>query len=163
MLLKIILLFTVIPAIEILLFVTVGRSIGLWATLGVVLVTGIVGAALAKKQGLRAWDRIGAALREGRLPGVELVDGLLIVIAGAVLLTPGFFTDAVGFLLLIPPTRAVARKELIRYFKRRVGTGQWQVYTSFSQPPPSTGPPDDDVIDVTAQVDPDPDELPPGR
>ena len=87
------------------------------------LLTGFVGAALARWQGLATLRKVQTDMAGGRVPGEALVDGLLILVAGAVLLTPGLLTDAAGFLLLIPPTRALVRRALVDTFKSRVQMG----------------------------------------
>ena len=105
MLLKLFLAFTIIPIIEIYLLIEIGSMFGALTAVTLVILTGFLGAFLARMQGLQILFRIQESLREGRMPSGELLDALLIVIAGLVLLTPGFLTDSVGFLLLIPATR----------------------------------------------------------
>lgn len=114
MLLRLLLLFTIVPLAELALLLWIGGRIGLLATVTLILVTGALGAALARRQGLATWRRFQEALAAGRLPGRELLEGLLILVAGALLLTPGVLTDAAGFLLLVPPARRwiVGRAEL---------------------------------------------------
>jgi len=102
---KLLLIFIGVPLIEMLILIKLGEVMGFWPTIGLVVVTGILGAALAKVQGLRAWINIQRELSQGKLPANELVDGLFILVAGIVLLTPGLLTDIFGFLLLIPATR----------------------------------------------------------
>ncbi len=120
MFIRLLLLFTVVPVVELGLLVQLGRYVGLAATIGIVLLTGIIGASLARWQGLATLRRVQADMAEGRAPTGSLVDGLLILVAGAVLLTPGLITDAVGFLLLIPPTRAAVRRTLVESFRKRM-------------------------------------------
>lgn len=98
--------FIVVPLIEVALFVRVGGTIGLWPTLGVILATAVAGAALVRAQGVAVVARLRAALDEFGDPVEPAAHGALILLAGALLLTPGFFTDAVGFALLAPPVRA---------------------------------------------------------
>ena len=105
MLLKLFLAFTIIPIIEIYLLIEIGSMFGALTAVTLVILTGFLGAFLARMQGIQTLYRIQESLREGRMPSGELLDALLIVIAGLVLLTPGFLTDSVGFLLLIPATR----------------------------------------------------------
>ena len=105
MLLRLLLLFTLVPLAELALLLWIGGRIGLLATVTLILVTGALGAALARRQGLATWRRFQEALAAGRLPGRELLEGLLILVAAALLLTPGVLTDAAGFLLLVPPAR----------------------------------------------------------
>ena len=114
MLLKLFLAFTIIPIIEIYLLIKIGSIFGALTAVILVILTGFLGAFLARMQGLQTLFRIQKSLREGSMPSGELLDALLIVIAGLVLLTPGFLTDSVGFLLLIPATR-----NSIKYWLRR--------------------------------------------
>ena len=114
MLLKLFLAFTIIPIIEIYLLIEIGSMFGVLTAVTLVILTGFLGAFLARMQGLQTLYRIQESLREGRMPSGELLDALLIVIAGLVLLTPGFLTDSAGFLLLIPATR-----NSIKYWLRR--------------------------------------------
>lgn len=121
---KLLLLFIGIPLVELALLVRLGTVIGFWPTIGLVVATGIVGAALARGQGLRVWIRIQEELRDGRMPMGRLLDGLLILIGGVVLLTPGLLTDLFGFALLIPWTRAAFKRMLRRKLERMRRTGQ---------------------------------------
>ena len=105
MLLKLFLAFTIIPVFEIYLLIQIGSVFGVFTSIALVVFTGFLGAYLARIQGLQTLFRIQKSLREGRMPSAELLDALLIGIAGLVLLTPGFLTDTVGFVLLIPSTR----------------------------------------------------------
>jgi UPF0716 protein FxsA len=105
MLLKLFLAFTIIPAVEIYLLIQIGSIFGAFTSIAMVVFTGFLGAYLARIQGLQTLFRIQESMREGRLPSGELLDALLIGVAGLVLLTPGFLTDTVGFVLLIPSTR----------------------------------------------------------
>jgi UPF0716 protein FxsA len=105
MLLKLFLAFTIIPVVEIYLLIQIGSAFGVFTSIALVVFTGFLGAYLARIQGLQTLFRIQESLKEGRMPSGELLDALLIGLAGLVLLTPGFLTDAVGFALLIPSTR----------------------------------------------------------
>ena len=98
--------FIAVPLVEIALFIEIGGAIGLWPTLAVVVLTAVVGTVLLRRQGLAELDRLRAALDGRGDPSAPLVHGAMILFAGALLLTPGFFTDAVGFALLLPPVRA---------------------------------------------------------
>ena len=122
MLLKLFLAFTIIPIIEIFLLIEIGSIFGTLTAVTLVLLTGFLGAFLARMQGLQTLYRIQESLREGRMPSGDLLDALLIVIAGLVLLTPGFLTDSVGFLLLIPLTRNSIKYWLRRQIKLRYMT-----------------------------------------
>lgn len=103
--------------------------LGFWPTVGVVILTGFVGATLARWQGLRTLARIQGELASGRMPGDELADGALILLAAALLVTPGFLTDLLGAFLLIPPTRRLFRGALRRYFTRRMVVGNVTIHT----------------------------------
>ena len=123
MFLRLLLLFTVVPLIELFLLVKLGTMIGIGATVLIVICTGILGAWLARWQGLGVLRRLTEDLNKGRLPADALIDGLLILIAGAVLLTPGLITDAFGFLLLVPQGRAVVRRLTRARFETRTVNG----------------------------------------
>ena len=112
-------LFIVIPLVELFVILQVGGWIGVLPTIGLVLLTGVLGAALASSQGRAVWARFNAALAEGRMPGREIFDGAMVIFGGALLLTPGFITDIVGILLLIPATRALFRRAMTSQVKRR--------------------------------------------
>lgn len=109
-----------VPIIEIALFIQVGGAIGLWPTLGFVVATAFVGAALLRNQGAGAMARLQRALAEGHDPALPLVHGALILVAGVLLLTPGFFTDAVGLALLVPPLRAALISTVGRHLVRNI-------------------------------------------
>ncbi|MBC8131133.1 MAG: FxsA family protein, partial [Rhizobiaceae bacterium] len=99
------LMLLVVPILEITVFILVGNAIGLWPTLGLVVGSAILGVLLLRRQGLSTLMRIQAETQAGRMPGRELVHGLMIVVAGVLLLTPGLVTDAIGYLLFIPQVR----------------------------------------------------------
>ena len=105
MLLKLFLAFTIIPVVEIYLLIQIGSAFGVFTSIALVIFTGFLGAFLARIQGMQTLFCIQESLREGRMPSAELLDALLIGVAGLVLLTPGFLTDTAGFVLLIPSTR----------------------------------------------------------
>lgn len=113
-------LFIGIPFAEIYVLLQVGHAIGVLNTLALLLLVSIVGAWLAKREGLGVLRRMQRAVNEGRVPGTELVDGFLVLLAAALMLTPGFLTDIVAIFLLLPPVRAVVRRELRRRFARRI-------------------------------------------
>jgi UPF0716 protein FxsA len=114
------LLFIVVPIAELYVIIQVGELIGIWPTLALLLADALLGSLLLRHQGRGAWRRFNAALAKRRFPGREVADGVLIVIGGTLLLTPGFLTDIAGLFLLIPPTRAIARRLLRRYTVARV-------------------------------------------
>ena len=128
MLWKLFLAFTIIPVSEIYILIAIGGQIGILPSIALVILTGIVGASLARSQGLQTLGRIRDSFQQGVVPGEELLNALLIAIAGIVLLTPGFLTDAAGLFLLIPATRTLCRGWLKRrielvYAQRNVGNG----------------------------------------
>lgn len=118
---RLLVLFIVVPLIELVLLLRVGSNIGWVPTIAVIVVTGVIGAALTRRQGMQTLSKYQEALGQGRIPHQELLDGLLILIAGAVLLTPGFLTDATGFLLLIPSVREAIRNRLSRRIMEKTG------------------------------------------
>ncbi len=105
---RLFLAFLAIPVIEILLFIEIGGLIGTWPTIAIVIVTAFLGAFLVRRQGVAVLRQIQSEMEAGRPPARQMAEGALILIAGAFLLTPGFFTDTVGFLLLVPQVRAAA-------------------------------------------------------
>jgi UPF0716 protein FxsA len=107
--------FIVVPIAELFVIIKVGESIGVLPTLALLLADALLGSLLLRHQGRGAWRRFNEALAQRRFPGKEVADGVLIVIGGTLLLAPGFLTDIVGILLLIPPTRAIARGLLRRF------------------------------------------------
>lgn len=109
-----VILFIVLPITELYVIIQVGELIGIWPTLALLLLDAIGGSLLLKHQGRGAWRRFNEALAQRRFPGREVVDGVLIVIGGTLLVTPGFITDIIGLFFLIPPTRALARALLRR-------------------------------------------------
>jgi UPF0716 protein FxsA len=113
--LLLIVLFIVVPIAELYVIIQVGQAIGVGPTLALLLADALLGSFLLKHQGRGAWRRFNEALAQRRFPGKEVADGLLIVVGGTLLLAPGFLTDIVGLLLLIPPTRAMARSVLRRF------------------------------------------------
>lgn len=139
-LLLLFLAFTVLPLTELWLLLEVKGQIGIWYTLGLVLATGIVGAALARQQGIATLRLIQEEMGQGRIPTQGLLDGVLILFAGAVLVTPGILTDALGFTLLIPPARRGLSVLLRRYVTTRISV-QGTVGGPLGSPP-------DDVIDA---------------
>ena len=143
MLLPLLLLFTLLPLAELILLIKIGQAIDWPATIGLVVVTGVVGWWLAKREGLRTLRGIQSELAAGRLPGDRMVDALLILLAGAVLITPGIITDLIGFSLLIPPIRAVVRRRLEARFRSKIVV---------TYPPHVRRDAEDDLIDVEAHA-----------
>lgn len=121
--LVLLLLFLALPIAELYVIIKVGEAIGLVPTLLLLILDGFAGAALARSQGRAAWVRFNRALAERRVPARETFDGAMIMLGGALLLAPGFITDLVGFALLIPPTRSLAKTLVAGIARRRVASG----------------------------------------
>ena len=146
---KLLLLFILVPTAELYLFIKIGSRLGLGPTLAIMIVTAVLGASLTKSQGRRAIEKFQAATTAGRMPAKEAIDGLMNLLAGAVLITPGFLTDTVGFLLLLPSFRAI----VAGYAGKRL-KGKIQVVTpgmpnqSAQEQKPESKLDDGNVIDV---------------
>lgn len=112
---KLFLIFTTIPLVEIWLLLEIGKRLGVFDTIALVLITGFAGAWLARSQSLQVFRNIRSELQRGVMPSDSLIEGLLLLIAGIVLITPGLLTDCAGIVLLIPPTR----KLVLNYIKTR--------------------------------------------
>jgi len=128
-----VLAFIVVPILEIAVFIQAGELIGLWPTLGGIVLTAVVGVALLRWQGLKTLQRAQANLAEGTVPLSPMAEGLALVVAGALLLTPGFVTDAVGFLLLVPAVRQRIGAYLIKHMTFM--TSGMSGMTGFGPPP----------------------------
>ena len=146
-------LFVAVPLIEIALFIQVGGLIGLWPTLTVVVVTAIIGTWLVRQQGAMALSNVKRSFNELDDPSEPLAHGAMILFSGAMLLTPGFFTDAVGFLLLVPGVRSV----VFDYIRKRVKVQHFETRSAHTTHGPGAGRPssprgnviDGDYTDVT--------------
>jgi UPF0716 protein FxsA len=114
------LLFLLVPVAELYLIYKVGDAIGIGWTFLLLAADSLLGSLLLKSQGRTVWRRFNDNLAQGRMPHREVIDGVLVIFGGAFLITPGFLTDVVGLVLLIPPTRAVVRRFLVRRLGRRV-------------------------------------------
>lgn len=112
--------FVVIPIVEIWTIIQVGQVIGAWWTVLLLLAGGIVGSWLVKREGARAWHAFSTALSEGRMPHRELADGVLILFGGSLMITPGFLSDIVGVLMILPLTRPVGRRLLAGVISQRL-------------------------------------------
>ena len=130
MLLKLFLAFTIIPFLEIYLLIEIGSYIGAFNTLIIVVLTGFLGALLARHQGLQAMLKVRESLAHGEMPAEHLLDALLILLAGIVLLTPGFLTDLAGFLILIPTTRLHFKRWLRKKFDNLITQNRVKVTLS---------------------------------
>src|SRR3954447_3823866 len=120
MLVLLIVLFIVVPIVELFVIIQVGGAIGVLPTIALLIADSVLGSMLMRSQGRTAWRRFNAALAEGRMPHREVLDGVLVIFGGAFLLTPGFLTDILGAILLLPPTRALVRGVVARRLLPRV-------------------------------------------
>lgn len=121
------LLFIVVPVVELALLIQLGKIVGLAATLGLIILTGALGAFLARRQGLAVVGKVRSEMAEGRIPAGPIVDGVIILLAAAVLMTPGVLTDAWGFLCLVPAFRRWLKRLLRRRFERAVERGDARI------------------------------------
>jgi len=119
--------FLLVPLVEIGLFIVLGQTIGLWPTLIGVVVTAVIGSAIIRQQGLSLISDIQRHMQAGKLPAQQIFEGLMVGIAGALLLTPGYFTDTIGFLLLVPPLRQL----LYAWLKTKVSVQTFATGTSY--------------------------------
>lgn len=120
-----VLLFLVVPFAELFVILKVGGELGVLNTVALLVVVSAVGGWLVKREGLSVLRQAQARISAGAVPGRELVDGVLVIVAGALLLTPGFLTDCVGILLLVPPVRAAVRAAAVRRLAHRVELHRW--------------------------------------
>jgi UPF0716 protein FxsA len=172
---KLFLLFTIVPLLDLYVLLLIGDRIGFWPTVGIVVLTGVVGAWLAHSEGLRVLRDWRRAILRGKVPEDGVLGGLLVLVGGVLLVTPGVLTDIVGLLLLIPPTRRLIAAWIRRGIERRISSGQIQVvnYTTYNTWDEDRGPPHRDtqrppfvVADVEAEVidrDDDDDDRPADR
>jgi len=124
MFLRLVILFTIVPLVELALLIEVSKQITLMNTIAIVVLTGIVGAAMAKSQGFQVINRIQSELNSGRIPSDSFMDGALILAGALLLLTPGLLTDTFGFLALIPVTRNLLKSFLKKYFADKINSGE---------------------------------------
>ncbi|RLB68962.1 MAG: membrane protein FxsA [Deltaproteobacteria bacterium] len=124
MFIKLLILFTLVPIIELYVLLEAGRQIGVGATIGMIFLTGIAGAYLARSQGFNLINRIQADLNQGRVPADQIMDGAIILSGGLLLLTPGFCTDLFGFCLLTPITRQYIKIWLTKWLDRKIQRGE---------------------------------------
>ena len=143
---RMLLLFIFLPMVELYLLIMLGSRIGAMPTIGLIVLTGIIGATLARQQGLSVLSKIQREMSSGKPPAQELIEGALIVVGGIVLLTPGIITDIFGFSLLIPPFRKALCRKLTKSFSQNMGKASGFAYSSKSAS--SFRKDSDDVIDV---------------
>ncbi len=125
---RLVLIFIIVPLMEILLLIEIGSRIGTLNTILIIVLTGILGAYMMRQQGFTILANIRANLSQGRMPTGELINGVLVLVGGILLLTPGFFTDAVGFVLLIPTTRGFVRKKIQLLIQRKIESGDIHIF-----------------------------------
>ncbi len=145
---RLLILFIFIPLVELYLLAIVGSRVGLLATVMIVILTGAWGAYLARSQGYSILARIQSELAAGRVPTAELIDGLLVLIGGIVLLTPGLLTDLAGFCLMVPGFRAIIRERVKQKFAAQVGHFRPPGGPSTRPQSPPNHPKNEDIIDV---------------
>ena len=122
---KLLILFVLIPVTELYILIEVGKKIGSLTTIGIIILTGIIGAYLVKGQGFMILKKIQNDLNEGIIPGDSLIQGAIILAGGILLLTPGFVTDIIGFIFLIPVSRRVVKKYLLKWLKGKIKEGNF--------------------------------------
>jgi UPF0716 protein FxsA len=150
---RLLILFMVMPIVELALLIWLGGQIGFLPTIGIIIATAVVGAWLAQREGLAVWRRFQTRLASGALPGRELTDGLIILVSGAFLLTPGVLTDVLGLLGLFPATRAGLRNLVSKRLKRSIDQGSMRMYSFGTPVDAHRGPGDrpadeEDIMDV---------------
>ncbi len=148
---KLLLLFIIVPAIELILLIQIGQVVGTLPTIALIVFTGVLGAFLAKRQGMQVLTRIRIGTQSGQIPADSIFDGAIILVAGAFLMTPGILTDSVGFLCLIPVTRQMIKNFIRAKFEKAVQSGQIFTASTVNQGNQPTDqqrytPPDDVVI-----------------
>jgi UPF0716 protein FxsA len=124
---QLLILFTLVPLVELYILIEVGGMIGALNTILIIAATGILGASLAKSQGLQVMRKINLSAEQGRFPAEELIDGMFILLGGFTLLTPGFITDLLGLSMLFPPTRTMYKRLARRIIETKMETGQWTI------------------------------------
>jgi UPF0716 protein FxsA len=140
-------LFILVPIAELAVIIQVGQTIGVWWTILLLIADSVLGSLLMRSQGRVTWRRFNEALQAGRVPAREVGDGVLVIFGGALLLTPGFLSDIVGLLFLLPPTRALIRRAFLRQAMKRVTVSMAGVQV------PRDGRRSDDVEGTAVDVD----------
>jgi UPF0716 protein FxsA len=144
---KLFLLFAILPIIEIAILINVGEQIGGWYTVAIVIITAFAGANLVRQQGLSTLMQAQKKMQTGLMPGQEIAEGLLLVIAGVLLVTPGFVTDGIGFLLSLPVTRPFIAKGLVKYLSLSVIKSSLDSNFAQNQNQPHSTNQSDDIIE----------------
>jgi UPF0716 protein FxsA len=150
MTLLLIALFILVPIAELAVIIQVGQAIGVWWTIAILIADSVLGSLLMRSQGRTAWRRFNETLGAARVPAREVADGVLVIFGGALLLTPGFLSDIVGLLFLLPPTRALIRRVFLRQAMKRI------TVTMVGTRAPRNGRRSDDVEGSAVDVDPRP-------
>ncbi len=122
---KLLILFVIVPVTELYILIEVGKKIGSLTTIGIIILTGIIGAYLVKGQGFMILKKIQNDLNEGIMPGDSLIQGAIVLAGGILLLTPGFVTDIIGFIFLIPVSRNIVKKYLLKWLKGKIKEGNF--------------------------------------
>ena len=142
---KLFLLFAILPIIEIAVLINVGEQIGGWYTVAIVILTAFAGAHLVRQQGISTLMQAQQKMQAGTMPGQEMAEGLLLVIAGVLLVTPGFITDGIGFLLSLPITRPLIAKSLVKHLSLKMINPSFN--SNFTQQPPHSTSQSEDIIE----------------
>ena len=129
MFVRLLLLFTLVPIVELAVLIEIGQHLGVLPTVALVLATGALGATLARREGIQAFHRLRDSIGQGSFPGEAILDGVLILGGGLLLLTPGILTDLLGFAALVPTTRYFIKYYLKTAIERRIRSGSIQVHT----------------------------------
>ena len=122
---KLLILFVLVPVTELYILIEVGKKIGSVTTIGVIILTGIIGTYLVKSQGFMILRKIQNDLNEGIMPGDSLIQGAIVLVGGILLLTPGFVTDILGFIFLMPASRNILKKYLLKWLKGKIKEGNF--------------------------------------
>jgi UPF0716 protein FxsA len=146
---RLLFLFVMVPLVELFILIKLGKYLGTLNTILIIILTGILGAAFARSQGAGIISRIRNSLNQGQIPGNELIQGLLILVGGLMLITPGFITDLLGFSLILPQSRKLFVGWLLTYMKNKIQSGRWQVKNSrFYGPDDTNGDDSDDRPEI---------------
>lgn len=135
---RLLFLFVMVPLVELSILIKLGKYLGTLNTILIIILTGILGASFAKSQGIGIISKIRNSLNQGKIPGEEMIQGLMILAGGLMLITPGFITDLVGFSLILPQSRKLFAGWLLVYLKKKIQSGRWQVNDSRFHSPDDT-------------------------
>lgn len=156
MVLLLIVVFILVPIAELYVILQVGDAIGAVPVILLLIADSLIGSVLLRNQGRTVWRQFNATLAEGRVPHRELLDGIAVIFGGAFLITPGFLTDIIGLLLLIPPTRALVRRVFVGTIGKRYGLGVVMGVADRVRRPGRPNPPDDFVEGTAREYPEDP-------